>query len=768
MQVSFAGFFNRFHVRPQHVVLGVFSLLVIGLAASSLVWRIDGDLAWNLYVARLVDQRGFVPYRDIYVIDSPGTIFVSIIIGRLTGYTSDLGPRVVDLALLAALSALSWAWLRRFGGLVAWGGVVLFDLVYLESGQAMALQKEYLMLLPLAGAMLIATAAPRLPGKPGLDDRLRGFLIGLLFGIIAVIKPHGALALPVILVFMLLEIRARDGALTARQAVGYVLCGAAGAALPVLAAAVYLIANRALAAYLDILVHYGALYGQTTYQLTVVSGPGRLDYLYSTLATLNGRQVWLLPAAVGVMVFFLPGAADDRLRRQAGLILALAGCYLVYPALTGQFYVYHWLPFVYFLLALAALCLAPVPWTVGRWTRAIPLAALALVLVLRYDMVTSAFSTMNTRLVAGRLPVPPAYGRSDQIAAYARANFAPGETAQPLDWGNGAMLGLLLADVPPANRFVFDALFFYDARGAYVQGLRREFIDSLRGAHPPDWIVYISAQPTLQGPGIGYNWPEIRKTLDTVYQPRYVGRDTVIYHRADGVARGVIAYPKPDYHIQEDFVKIPDDVLWISQAQAEQPDTLAAKLASFSARYEFISLDMTPLEADPGPLQAWLSQNAFYLGEQPVANTVVTDYVNCKLPGSEYPEATATFGDAISLQSASVNWAENGPQRTLCATLVWKALKPVGQSYHVALHITGPDGKVIAQHDGIPMAGLAPSNTWTPGQPVADRFAIPLPVELPPGEYRMSVVVYTQDTGQRLPVAGGDSYPIGTFRMGGI
>ena len=759
MLASFAGKLRRFHLKPQHVVLGLLSLLLIGLVASTLYWRIDADLAWNLYVARLVDQFGMIPYRDIYVIDSPGTIAASVLIGRLIGYTNDLGSRLVDLTVLAGLSALTWAWLRRLGGLVAWCAVILFDLNYLEAGVTMALQKEYLMLLPLVGSLLIATTLPR------LDDRLRGFLVGLLLGLIAVIKPHGALALPVIAAAMLIEIRARDGVLARRRGIVLLLFTAAGALLPLLAEAAYLIFSQALPAYIEVLTKYGPLYGQTTFNLQVISGPARIDYLASTLVGLNGRQVWLLPAGLGVMALLLPSASADPQRRQVWLMLALAGCYLVYPALTGQFYVYHWLPFVYFLLALAALCLAPMPEGMGRVVKILPVSALALALALRYPMVTDAWTTVDTRFVAHVMPGAPASGRSDQIAAYARQNFAPGETAQPLDWGNGAMIGLLLADVRPADRFVFDTPFYYDAHGDYIQGLRREFIADLTGERAPQWVIYVSDQPLLQGPGVDYNWPQLQKTMDEHYQLRYVGRDTFIYHRADGVARGVIVYPKPDERIMQAVLHLPDNLLWIDPEQAAKPALLAKTLAGFAAAHPLVTLDYAPLDGDAGPLLAWLSQNAYHLDEQHVANTVVADFVTTMDCAAKPIPATATFGGSMAVDSAAATLTTIGPGRYVCVEVDWKAEKAVGQFYHVALHVVGPDGRLVAQHDGVPAAGLAPTNTWAAGQTVADRAAIALPAGLAAGQYLVSLVVYDPGTGARLPVAGGDSLTIATFTI---
>src|SRR5262245_46833131 len=109
---------------------------------ASLNGRMEHDTAWMLYLARLVDQHGYVPYRDFYDINLPGAYFSHILIGRLVGYTDDLRLRVFDLAYLAAISVAAWCWLSRIGRSVAWSAIVMFGLFYLAGGTQVILQRE--------------------------------------------------------------------------------------------------------------------------------------------------------------------------------------------------------------------------------------------------------------------------------------------------------------------------------------------------------------------------------------------------------------------------------------------------------------------------------------------------------------------------------------------------------------------------------------------------------------------------------------------------
>ena len=71
----------------------------------------------------------------------------------------------------------------------------------------------------------------------------------------------------------------------------------------------------------------------------------------------------------------------------------------------------------------------------------------------------------------------------------------------------------------------------------------------------------------------------------------------------------------------------------------------------------------------------------------------------------------------------------------------------------------------MAQNDGDAVNGLAPSFTWTPGQPVTERRAVPI-LLIPPGKYTLVVGLFRESDGERLLTAGGaDNAHIGTITV---
>lgn len=115
----------------------------------------------------------------------------------------------------------------------------------------------------------------------------------------------------------------------------------------------------------------------------------------------------------------------------------------------------------------------------------------------------------------------------------------------------------------------------------------------------------------------------------------------------------------------------------------------------------------------------------------------------------------AVFADAIRLTSATLFDPQPQAGQFARVALTWQTDVPVLDSFHVFAHVIGRDGRLWAQHDGVPGGWLRPMTDWTPGGSVSDRFAIRLPGDMPPGEYEVRVGLYRLDTLARLRATGG-------------
>ncbi len=110
------------------------------------------------------------------------------------------------------------------------------------------------------------------------------------------------------------------------------------------------------------------------------------------------------------------------------------------------------------------------------------------------------------------------------------------------------------------------------------------------------------------------------------------------------------------------------------------------------------------------------------------------------------------FSSLISLDEAVVPTLRARAGDTLNYTLRWRALKDVGRSYTVFVHLRNRSGEIVAWGDGLPAQGQKPTNTWTAGTVVVDARQMLLPETLAPGKYTLWVGLFTPEDAQRLPI----------------
>lgn len=113
-------------------------------------------------------------------------------------------------------------------------------------------------------------------------------------------------------------------------------------------------------------------------------------------------------------------------------------------------------------------------------------------------------------------------------------------------------------------------------------------------------------------------------------------------------------------------------------------------------------------------------------------------------PPFEQP-VEATFGGVLTL----VGYTASQTDSVLTLDLIWHALASVDVDYTVFVHLVDDAGNIVAQHDVAPQEGAYPTHLWLEGEYVRDRHVF---TGLPPGRYQVLVGLYSQETGQRLPV----------------
>jgi hypothetical protein len=116
------------------------------------------------------------------------------------------------------------------------------------------------------------------------------------------------------------------------------------------------------------------------------------------------------------------------------------------------------------------------------------------------------------------------------------------------------------------------------------------------------------------------------------------------------------------------------------------------------------------------------------------------------------------YGDAIRLVGYDLPLGTSyRAGEILPISLYWQADSPLMQDFTAAWFVRDLAGAPVAQGmDAEPGAGFAPTSKWQEGVPVWDNRALYLPDNVPPGDYRLWVVMYHNEMGaiENLPVTG--------------
>ena len=123
--------------------------------------------------------------------------------------------------------------------------------------------------------------------------------------------------------------------------------------------------------------------------------------------------------------------------------------------------------------------------------------------------------------------------------------------------------------------------------------------------------------------------------------------------------------------------------------------------------------------------------------------------------------ADANFANKVQLIGYDLDTRRAYPGGRVPVTLYWQAVRPLQSSYQVFTHLEA-EGGPAAQSDGIPVCWTYPTDTWRPGQIIADQHAISISTDTPPGEYPLEIGLYLPDTFERLDVLDEAGNPAGT------
>lgn len=117
--------------------------------------------------------------------------------------------------------------------------------------------------------------------------------------------------------------------------------------------------------------------------------------------------------------------------------------------------------------------------------------------------------------------------------------------------------------------------------------------------------------------------------------------------------------------------------------------------------------------------------------------------------------------DKVALLGYALNGDSLDPGDVVRLSLRWEALTHILESHSVFVHLVDAQGVMWAQHDGVPLNGLQPTTYWVAGEIISDTHELTLPIDVPPGRYRLDVGMYLPETMEHLPVWDAEMQPRG-------
>ena len=434
---------------------------------------IEWDLAMLHYCAYLINEKGFILYKDIFENNLPGVFLFHSLLGKLVGYDA-ASLRLADFCILGTLAYFTARIIIPFTRPGACLAICLFIAMYLYGGSYYLMQRDYIGIVPIAAAFCVLLT-------PTYRHKTKLGLIGALCGLSCSFKPNFIIAVPAF--FYLLHTHSPSNGL-ATLLKQLLTMGAAFVAvffIPV----IWGYYHGDYHAFIDIYKTFTPIYVESRPDMYHYAS--RQEHLYDLLK----RQGELM---LQVFIFSIPGwlwakqqcknhpQNADKLM-QIGIMTMV---FSFYELMAGKYWFSHKFPSYYWGIVCFSLlftALEKTPSIAQRITQCIAFISLA------WLALFAAHATMNRMNDFGYTATND-HIRSKQIAAYLTNHLKPGDTVQGIDGSGDGQGALLLVQATVATRFLEDIPLYMQPTNPATQKIRQEFMSDL-SRKPPKFIVYI-------------------------------------------------------------------------------------------------------------------------------------------------------------------------------------------------------------------------------------------------------------------------------------
>jgi hypothetical protein len=171
----------------------------------------------------------------------------------------------------------------------------------------------------------------------------------------------------------------------------------------------------------------------------------------------------------------------------------------------------------------------------------------------------------------------------------------------------------------------------------------------------------------------------------------------------------------------------------------------APAVVQWSLRLPWLPEYLAWVEANYLARRVWDNDHIIYFGRRIPPNEAVPN------------ERTIRLGEAVVLRGYQLEAGPIKPGQALSLKVYWQSDAPLPDDYTIFTQLLDAQGLLAAGWDSQPLGGYFPTSQWPAREIVTDIVSLPLPANLPVGEYTLITGLYRLDTLERLRTADGSS-----------
>jgi hypothetical protein len=162
---------------------------------------------------------------------------------------------------------------------------------------------------------------------------------------------------------------------------------------------------------------------------------------------------------------------------------------------------------------------------------------------------------------------------------------------------------------------------------------------------------------------------------------------------------------------------------------------------------------------------AWVEAN--YLARRVWDNDHIIYYAPRFPPDRPIPnERPVQLGQSLIWRGYQLAESTVQAGHPLSLKIYWQTDAPLDKDYTIFTQLLADNGTLVAGWDSQPLGGYFPTRQWPANEIITDLVQLPLPDNLPPGEYTLITGMYFLDTLERLLTpAGSDHIVIATIKI---